>query len=89
MELLSNVRLGVACGLIQSVGYEKILSAMLQVQPATLAQFAGQALHAGQELDEEQGGGFAGGVCQSFAGGVCGVKGMEASMTVKGAQVDF
>lgn len=49
MELLSNVRLGVACGLVQSVGYEKILSAMLQVQPATLALLAGQAPDGEQE----------------------------------------
>lgn len=48
MELLSNVRLGVACGLLQGVGYETILSVMLRAQPATLA------LRSGRELDEEQ-----------------------------------
>lgn len=49
MELLSNVRMGIACGLVQSVNYEDILSIMRQVQPATLSLSSEQELTGEEE----------------------------------------
>ncbi len=50
MKLLSNVRLGVACGFIKDISYETLNKLMIQTQPATMMTMNGKQLSPEEEI---------------------------------------